>query len=63
MEKYTINCKNQLVRFYGYNHISKCYYAMVDYDIIIAKNLKELCAKIGISHTALRRDVSRNDIK
>lgn len=59
----TYNYKNECIRFYGYNHNSKCYYAMVNYDIIIGKNIKELCAKIGISHTALKRDVQRNDIK
>lgn len=58
----TYNYKNKCIRFYGYNANTKSYYAMVDYDIIIAKNIKELCAKIGISHTALHRDVQRNDI-
>lgn len=63
MEKYTINCKNQLIRFYGYNHISKCYYAIVGYDAVVAKKFNDLCKKIYISPTALRRDVPRNDIK
>lgn len=62
MDKYAINYKNQIIRFYGYNYNSKSYYAMVNYDIVSAKNLKELCNKIGISHTALRHDVYRNDI-
>lgn len=62
MEKYAINYKNQLIRFYGYDYNLKNYYAMVDRDIVSAKNLKELCNKIGISHTALHRDVYRNDI-
>ena len=62
MEKYAINYKNQIIRFYGYDANTKSYYAMVDNDIINAKNLKELCIKIGISHTALHRDVLRNDI-
>ena len=62
MEKIAVNYKNQIIRFYGYDSNSKSYYAVVDYDIVSAKNLKELCAKIGISHTALHRDVYRNDI-
>lgn len=57
-----MNCKNQIIRLYGYDSNSKSYYAMVDNDIVGAKNLKELCNKIGISHTALHRDVYRNDI-
>ena len=62
MEKYTINCKNQIIRFYGYDYNSKCYYAIVGYNTIIAKKFNELCKKIYISPTALRRDVYRNDI-
>lgn len=62
MEKYAINCKNQLIRFYGYNYNSKCYYAIVGYDTVVAKKINDLCKKIYISPTALRRDVSRNDI-
>lgn len=61
-KKFLVNCKNQYIRFYGYNHNSKCYYAMVDYEIVTAKKIKELCAKIYISHTALHRGVQRNDI-
>jgi hypothetical protein len=62
MEKYAINYKNQVIRFYGYDYNSKDYYAMIDRDVVSAKNLKELCNKIGLSHTALHRDVCRNDI-
>ena len=62
MEKYTVNYKNQIIRLYGYNANTKDYYAMVNNNIVSAKNLKELCNKIGISHTALHRDVQRNDI-
>ena len=58
----TYNYKNECVRMWGYDANSKSYYAIVNYDIVPAKNLKELCAKIGISHTALHRDVQRNDI-
>lgn len=62
MEKYAINCKNQIIRFYGYDYNSNNYYAMVDHDVINANTLKELCNKIGLSHTALHHDVYRNDI-
>lgn len=47
---------------YGYDANTKNYYAIVNYEIVIGKTIKELCAKIGISHTALHRDVQRNDI-
>ena len=62
MEKYAINCKNQIIRFYGYDYNSKCYYAMVDYDVVSSKKINDLCKKIYISPTALRHDVQRNDI-
>lgn len=62
MEKIAVNYKNEVIRLYGYNANTKDYYAMVNNDIVSAKNLKELCAKIGISHTALHRDVQCNDI-
>lgn len=62
MNKYTVNYKNQIIKMYGYDDNTKDYYAVVNNDIISAKNLKELCNKIGISHTALHRDVQRNDI-
>ena len=62
MEKIAVNYKNQIITMYGYDANTKNYYAMVDNNIISAKNIKELCAKIGISHTALHRDVLRNDI-
>lgn len=60
---YAINYKNQVIRFYGYTRKSKSYYAMVNYSLITAPTLQELCNKIGISRTALRHDVPRNDIK
>ena len=56
------NYKNEYIRMYGYDANTKNYYAIVNYDIVIAKTIKELCAKIGISHTALHHDVPRNDI-
>lgn len=62
MKKYAVNYKNQIIKLYGYDANTKSYYAMVNDNIVSAKNLKELCNKIGISHTALHRDVQRNDI-
>lgn len=59
--KMTINYKGEVIK--GYGRVNNKWYAVVNLHMYKAATLKELCAVIGVSATALRRDVNRHDIE